>query len=63
MWLTINEVAARLGLSPWTIRSWITQKRLGYVRLGRSIRISESEVERLIRLGTRPADVPTEAVR
>ena len=63
MWLTISEVAARLGLSPWTIRTWITQKRIGCVRLGRSIRISESEVERLIRLGTRPADVPTEAVR
>lgn len=55
--LTVNEAAERLNLSPWTIRSWITGKRLDCVRLGRAIRVPVEAVEGKIREGLRKADI------
>ena len=49
--LKIKETAARLGRSEWTIRAWLRQKKLGYIRLGRAIRIPASEVARVIAAG------------
>lgn len=54
--LTINEAAARLNLSPWTVRRWIYGKRLDSVKLGRAIRVPLSAVERKIKDGTTLAD-------
>jgi excisionase family DNA binding protein len=53
--LTISQAAVALNLSPHTIRSWIIQRRLSHIRLGRAIRIPGSEVERLLRDGLVPA--------
>ena len=36
---TIPEAAREMNLSPTTIRAWVGQRRIGFVRLGRSIRI------------------------
>ena len=51
---TVREAAEELGLSPATIRAWIRQRRIGYVRLGRAVRIPASEIRRLIEQGTVP---------
>jgi excisionase family DNA binding protein len=53
--LTVTEVANRLGLKPGTIRLWIAQRKMAYVKLSRAVRVPESEVERLIRENTIPA--------
>jgi len=53
--LTISQAAERLGLAPVTVRTWIGARKLGIVRLGRAIRISERELERLVERGTQPA--------
>ncbi len=53
--LTIDETATALGLSRHTVRAWIAQRRLGHVRLGRSIRVPTSEVSRLLADNFRPA--------
>ena len=53
--LVIAEAADRLGLSPLTIYKWISARRIGCVRLGRAVRIPESEIARLIEAGRRPA--------
>lgn len=53
--LTVGEVAARTGWKPCTVRKKILRRELGYVKLGRSVRIPESELERLISDGFRPA--------
>jgi excisionase family DNA binding protein len=52
---TIEQVANELGLAEVTIRSWVAQRRLEHVKLGRSVRIPISEVERIIEEGTVPA--------
>lgn len=61
--LTVNEAAKSLTLSPWTLRKWLSEKRLSCVRLGRRIAIEPREIDRLIAAGrtkdTAPNDSPT----
>jgi excisionase family DNA binding protein len=45
--MTIKETAAFLKVSPVTVRRFIARRRLSAVRVGRSIRLSREEVERL----------------
>jgi hypothetical protein len=47
----VKEVGAALGLSPWTIRRFITHRKLATVRLGRRVLIEPSECRRLIEEG------------
>lgn len=49
---TIREAAEELGLSPATIRTWIRQRRLGYLRFGRAVRIPAAEIQRIVERGT-----------
>ena len=51
---TIPETARELNLSPTTIRAWVGQRRIGFVRLGRSIRIPASEIRRMLEHGYVP---------
>ena len=53
---TIGEAARELNLSPHTIRAWIAQRRIGCVRLGRSVRVPRGEIERLLIAGQVPAE-------
>jgi excisionase family DNA binding protein len=53
--LTVIQAAARLGLSSHTIRAWIAQRRIAYIRLGRAVRIPAAEVDRILRENTIPA--------
>ena len=52
---TVPETAAALGVSIHTIRAWIAQHRLGYLKLGRAVRIPQSEIERVLRDAAVPA--------
>ncbi len=53
--LSVREHAGALGLSESTIRSWLAQRRLGFVRLGRAIRIPVEEIDRVLAQGAVPA--------
>jgi excisionase family DNA binding protein len=53
--LTVEEAAERLGIKASTIRSWVWKRQIEFVKISRSVRISDKVVERLIRSGTRPA--------
>jgi excisionase family DNA binding protein len=52
---TVNQAAEELGISRSTVRAWIGQRRIGFVRLGRAIRIPRPEIERLLETGFVPA--------
>jgi excisionase family DNA binding protein len=52
---TVREAAEELGLSPATIRAWIRRRKIGYVRLGRAVRIPVTEIRRLLDQGMVPA--------
>ena len=54
--LTIPEAAERLALSPKTLRFWIWTRKIEFVKVGgRSVRLREEVVDRLIQQGTIPA--------
>lgn len=53
--LKVPEAAEMLALSQKTIWQWIGERRIGVVRLGRAVRVPQSEIERLMEEGTTPA--------
>jgi excisionase family DNA binding protein len=53
--LSVPQVAGRLGVTAACIRRWILERKIATVKLGRLIRVPESEVDRLISAGLRPA--------
>ncbi len=48
------EVATRLAVSQTTVRKWIFLRKLPVVRVGRTVRVREEDLEALIRLGYQP---------
>ena len=49
--ISIKESAHRLSVSTSTMRRWIAQGRLPYVRLGRILRIRTADLSALVRIG------------
>ena len=47
----VKEAGNALGLSPWTIRRYITDGKLRTVRLGRRVLVEPSECRRLVEAG------------
>jgi len=52
----IPEAALALRLSTATIRSWVSQRRIESIRVGRLVRIRQSAIDAVIAAGTIPAD-------
>jgi excisionase family DNA binding protein len=53
---TVEQAAAELNVSQGTIRSWMTQRRIGFVRLGRAVRVPSAEIQRLLDIGFVPSE-------
>ncbi len=54
----LQEAAASVGLSVFTLRAWIRQGKVAAVRLGRRVMIEPGELQRLIAAGRKA--VPNE---
>jgi len=46
--LSVKEAAPILGVSVFTVRAWIRQRRLPFHRLGRRIVLDPSDLERFL---------------
>ncbi len=53
--LKIPEFANRLRLSDGSVKKMVARRQITIVKIGRSVRIPETELDRLIKAGTRPA--------
>lgn len=42
--MTVRDVAARLSLSPWTVRAWLRDGRIKSHRLGRRFRVKPHDL-------------------
>lgn len=51
----IPEAAQMLGIQPATLRDWVYRRRIEYVKLGRSVRVGDETIQKLIEAGTVPA--------
>ena len=58
--LTVSEAARTLGLQESTLRAWVMRRKIDYLKLGRSIRIEQSEIDRLL-ADARVSRVPKKA--
>jgi excisionase family DNA binding protein len=54
--LKVAEAASRLNLSVKTVWKMVYSRKLEVVRIGRSVRIPENSIKKLIDDGTTPAD-------
>jgi len=52
----VKEAALAVGLSPWMIRSWIRQGKVGAIRLGRRVMVEPAELQRLVQAGRKAAE-------
>lgn len=50
-----KEAAGALGVTEACIRRWLLMRRISSYRVGRLVRISESEISRILREGFVPA--------
>ncbi len=46
--LSINEVADYLGVTPRTVRGYVTIKYIPYVKVGGNIRFKESKIDKWV---------------
>jgi excisionase family DNA binding protein len=47
--LNLEDIACRLGISVWTVRSLVRCGKLAPTRIGRRVLVSESELEQFVR--------------
>ena len=53
--LSLEEAARRLGMKTVTLRMWASRRRIARCKIGRAVRIPESEVARIIHESLIPA--------
>jgi excisionase family DNA binding protein len=56
--LTVSEIAAELGVTEVSVRTWIREGRLRAIKAGRSYRVRRSDLDRMTRVngGDRPPE-------
>lgn len=50
-WLSVGDIAARLGVNPGTIYKWIERKKMPAYKVGRLWKFQATEVDAWIREG------------
>lgn len=43
-----EHLAQRLSVSRWTVYRWVAEKKIKSIKIGRLVRISESEIQRFV---------------
>jgi excisionase family DNA binding protein len=54
--MTLNEVATILNCTLSAVRRWRRENRIKTIKVGRLVRVAESELDRIGREGLRPTD-------
>ena len=53
--LKVTEFAATLNITAACVRRWLLERKITSIKVGRLIRIPESEAQRIVEAGMRPA--------
>jgi excisionase family DNA binding protein len=56
--IAVDALAVRLGVSPWTVRTWLRQGRVPFFKIGRRVLIKAEDVEALLDANYKPATRP-----
>jgi len=52
--LTVADVSQALNLKPSTVRQWVWQRKIAYLKVGRCVRFRPEVIEQLIAQGEVP---------
>jgi hypothetical protein len=52
---SLSTQAKALGVTVACLRGWVYKRKINYVKVGASVKISDAEVEKIIAKGTVPA--------
>jgi excisionase family DNA binding protein len=55
--LSVDDAAHYLGISPGTLRNWISMRRIDHVKVGRLTRLAQPALDRYIAAHTIRAEV------
>jgi excisionase family DNA binding protein len=61
--LTVEAAADRMGTSVRFVRRLIAERRIEFIKLGRLVRIAESDIDAFIEAGRMPAITSSDAWR
>lgn len=56
--MTIERAAQVLGISPWTVRRYISLRKIWPVRIGRRVLIEPQEIRRIVEAGRDSSALP-----
>lgn len=56
--MTLREAAERSGFRESTWRAWVLRRRVPYYKVGRSVRIAETDLQKMIEESLVPAREP-----
>ena len=59
--MNLGEAAKELRLSVYTLRAWVYQRRIPFVRLGRRILLRREDIEKLVNKNLVESKEPREA--
>jgi len=53
--LNSNELAEYLGIAPQTVRIWVSQKKIPFLKIGAAVRFSNVEIQEILQKSKREA--------
>ena len=53
--LNSNELAEYLGIAPQTVRIWVSQKKIPFLKIGAAVRFSNYEIQEILQKSKREA--------
>jgi excisionase family DNA binding protein len=53
--LTYQDAASILGLTPQTLRQWVSERKISYVKIGSAVRFKKEHIDEFIEKSTRKA--------
>jgi excisionase family DNA binding protein len=53
-WMTVDDLAAYLSVSPGTVRNWVSQRYVPFSRRGRVVRFHKDRIDSWMSLGSCP---------
>jgi excisionase family DNA binding protein len=53
--LSVSEAAALLGIKVWTLRQWLSQRKIAYVKVGRLTKLRPEDITAFIERNRREA--------
>jgi excisionase family DNA binding protein len=59
-WLSVEEIAAYLGVQPDTIYKWVSRKNMPASKIGRLLKFKATEVDDWVRSGKANAEAEKE---